>query len=248
MIKSKLLILAGIILTACIFSDTNAQVKFYRTNGGEIIFSNAMVQFENTQVNTNMRFTMFFHGQQQFNLDFGEYLGIFSGIGLRNVGFITEDLYQNVGFIGIDNSNPNWNKSTKIKRRSYSLGIPLALKIGKMGYMNLYGGAEYEWMFHYKQKMFIDKQKVKFSEWNSDRVNQFIPSVFAGIRLPKGINIKVRYYLDNFLNPSFTGIDFDENVDYSHFQTTGIWYISLAVLINNTKVKEMVGIEDGKKL
>ena len=212
----------------------------YHSSGGEIIFSGADVNFAGTDVNTNLRFTLFFHVQQHLNLDLTNNIGLFTGLNIRNVGLIQDDLYQNMGFSNIDNNHPNWNKSTKIKRRSYSLGFPLALKLGSFSrHFFLFAGGEYEWMFHYKQKMFIDGNKSKFTEWTSDRVNPWIPSVFAGVQFPQGIRLKFKYYLDDFLNSSFTGSDFGQEVDYSQFESTGIWYISLAFVISKKTVENL---------
>ena len=47
--------------------------------------------------------------------------------------------------------------------------------------------------------------------------------------------------MDDFLNPEFTGTDFSEQVDYSQFESTRIWYISLAFFINKAKIKELMG-------
>ncbi len=66
-------------------------------------------------------------------------------------------------------------------------------------------------------------------------MNEFLPSLFAGVQLPKGIRIKVKYYMDDFLNPGFRGIDFDENVDYSVFGTTGIYYVSLSFVTDRKR-------------
>ena len=212
----------------------------YHSSGGEIIFSGADVNFAGTDVNTNLRFTLFFHVQQHLNLDLTNNIGLFTGLNIRNVGLIQDDLYQNMGFSNIDNNHPNWNKSTKIKRRSYSLGFPLALKLGSFSrHFFLFAGGEYEWMFHYKQKLFIDGNKAKFTEWTSDRVNPWIPSVFAGVQFPQGIRLKFKYYLDDFLNSSFTGSDFGQEVDYSQFESTGIWYISLAFVISKKTVENL---------
>lgn len=220
--------------------STHAQ-RIYHSNGGEVIFSGADVNFNGTNANTNLRFTIFFHTQQLLNLDLTSHIGLYTGLAIRNVGLITEDLYQNVGFSGIDNTDPNWNKSTKVKRRSYSLGFPLAIKVGSLDKnFFVYAGGEYEWMFHYKQKLFIDDNKTKFTEWTSDRVNPWIPSLFAGIQFPQGFNLKFKYYMNDFLNPDFRGTDFGQAVDYSEFESSGMWYISLAVMINKKQVQKWI--------
>lgn len=236
--KRNLIVL--ILLMAIVTLEVKSQ-KIYHSNGGEIIFSGADVNFNGVDVNTNIRFTLFFHAQHHVNLDLTNNIGLFTGIGIRNVGLITEDLYQNMGFMDIDNTHPDYNKNTKLKRRSYSLGFPIALKIGSFSkHFFLFAGGEYEWMFHYKQKLFLNDEKRKFKEWTSDRVNPWIPSLFAGIQFPQGFRLKFKYYMDDFLNPAFTGIDFSEQVDYSQFESTGIWYISLAFFINKAKIKELM--------
>lgn len=216
--------------------------KVYHSNGGEIIFSGADVNFNGQSVNTNIRFTMFFHTQHLVNLDLGDHIGLYTGFGIRNVGMITEDLFQNVGFINVDNTHPDYGKSVKLKRRCYSLGFPLALKLGSFGkHFFIFGGYEYEWMFHYKQKLFIDGGKIKETEWTSNRVNSWIPSVFAGIQFPQGVRLKVRYYLEDFLNPGFAGTDFNKYpVDYSQFGSSGMWYISVAFFFNRNQIMEMI--------
>ncbi len=220
---------------------TNAQ-GIYHSNGGEIIFSGADVNFNGVNVNTNIRFTLFFHAQHHFNVDLTDNIGLFTGFGIRNVGLITDDLYQNVGFSDIDTEHPNWNKNTKVKRRSYSLGFPLAIKLGSFSKnFFLFAGGEYEWMFHYKQKLFIDDNKTKFTEWTSDRVNPWVPSLFAGVQFPQGFRLKFKYYMDDFLNTSFTGVDFGQNVDYSQFESTGMWYVSLAFFINKKQIQKLMG-------
>jgi len=234
-------IIIGAILLSLISFESNAQPNIYRSSGGEVIFSGADVRFNDVEVNTNMRFTLFFHTQQLLNIDLSSKFGLYTGAAIRNVGLITEDLYQNVGFGDIDNTHPNWNKNTKIKRRSYSLGFPLAFKLGTLNknYF-LYAGGEYEWMFHYKQKQFLDGNKTKFTEWGSKRVNTWVPSLFAGIQFPGGINLKLKYYMQNFLNTGFKGFDFGQEVDYSQFQSSGIWYISVAVMLNKKQLQKMM--------
>ncbi|MEN8228315.1 MAG: hypothetical protein ABFS38_09200 [Bacteroidota bacterium] len=227
--------------------ETHAQ-QIYHSNGGEVIFSGADVNFNGTDVNTNIRFTLFFHAQHHLNLDLTDNIGLFTGIGIRNVGLITEDLYQNVGFSNVDSDHQHWNKSTKLKRRSYSLGFPLAFKLGSFSkHFFMFAGGEYEWMFHYKQKLFIDDNKTKFREWTSDRVNPWVPSLFAGVQFPQGFRLKFKYYMDDFLNTSFTGEDFGQQVDYSQFESTGIWYVSVAFFINKKQLQKFIGGDFSEK-
>lgn len=222
-----------IILALC-FAFFNIQAqdqKVYMSTGGEIMFSGADINFNGTEVNTNVRFTLFFHMQQQLNFDLTNNIGLYTGIGIRNVGLIMEDYFQNVGY-DVDQNHPDYNKNTKIKHRSYALGFPIALKLGAFDKnFFAYGGAEYEWMFHYKQKKFIDGAKYKFKEWTSDRVNPWIPSWFVGVQFPGGFNLKFKYYMDDFLNSDFVGQDFGQDVDYSQFETSGIWYISFTTFV-----------------
>jgi len=229
-----------IIVLALLSLESNAQRMMYHSNGFEFILSGADVKFNDVNVNTNMRFTLFFHTQQHFNLDFNDHFGLFTGIGLRNVGFIVEDYYQNVGFSDIDPEHQNWNKNTKIKRRSYSLGFPLAFKIGSFDkHFFFFAGGEYEWMFHYKQKQFLDGNKSIYKEWNSNRVNSWIPSLFAGVQLPQGFRLKFKYYMEEFLNQDFSGVDFGQPVDYSDFKSTGMWYVSMAFFINKKDLAKL---------
>ncbi len=220
-----------LILSLTLFSLEAQKGNIYMASGGEIILSGADVVFNGTETNTNARFTIFFHVQQQVNFDLHQNVGLYTGFAIRNVGLIMEDYYQNVGY-DVDQTHINYNKNTKIKHRSYSLGFPLAIKVGSLDKnFFAYGGVEYEWMFHYKQKKFIDGDKYKFTNWNSDRVNTWIPSWFVGLQFPGGFNLKFKYYLDDFLNKDFTGQDFGVDVDYSQFESTGIWYISFATII-----------------
>jgi hypothetical protein len=191
--------------------------KVYTTSGGEIIFQSAIIESNGENLNTNIRFTLAFHLGELVHFDFGENIGIFSGIGVRNVGFITNE------------------EDIKIKFRSYNLGIPLALKIGSFK-KNLYvfGGAEYEWMFHFKQKTFRDGTKYKKSAWFSEQTPAFIPSVFAGIQFPEGFQLKFKYYLNDFLNHKYNGGPYE---NYTLLNKSQIWYISVSYMIRN-KSKE----------
>ena len=61
-------------------------------------------------------------------MDFSNSIGLYTGVAIRNVGFI------------YDTDLP-----TKTIRRSYNLGVPLALKLGVFDkHMYLFGGGEYD--------------------------------------------------------------------------------------------------------
>lgn len=215
--KIQLLFLA-IILAIPLF----AQNRIYTSNSSEIIFSFADVEKAGENVPTNLRFTMFFHLGQNINYDFNNHFGVFSGYGLRNVGFITE------------------NEDIKIKRRSYAFGIPLGIKAGLFDkHLYLYGGGEYSLFFHYKQKRFEGGTKTKYTEWFSERTQLFMPSAFGGIQFPGGINLKFRYYLKDFLNQDFRGKDFGEAVNYSQYDQTQVFYIALIFNFKKNMFKEL---------
>jgi hypothetical protein len=208
-----------------LLSLTVAAQKPYTVSGGEMIFQSALVEDPNGDaINTNLRFSGYFHFGEYVHFDMGDHIGLFSGIGMRNVGFIIEE------------------EDIKTKFRSYNLGIPIAVKAGSFA-RNLYvfGGAEYEWMFHFKQKVFDNGDKIKYNKWFSDRTPRFIPSVFAGMQFPAGIQLKFRYYLNNFLNNQYQGSGSYSDY-YAKYDKTRVWYISVSYMIKNNKIRESASV------
>ena len=57
---------------------------------------------------------------------------------------------------------------------------------------------------------------------------------------PGGLNLKFKYYLDDFLNTDFQGVDFGEEVDYSQFESSGVWYISMSLMLNRRQISKMM--------
>jgi len=217
--KKKLsFVIIAILMVVSFTSATHAQ-DVYTVTGTELLFQSGTIEKSGADVNTNLRFTLFFHLGEYVHFDMGNYVGLYTGVGVRNVGFITDE------------------GGIKTKYRSYMLGAPLALKLGSFkDRFYVYGGGEYEWMFTFKQKTFVDDQKIKYSEWFSNRTPDFIPSVFAGIQFPYGFNVKFKYYLKDFLNHDYQGSgDYD---DYTVFTKTQVWYISVSFQIRNSKMTE----------
>ena len=200
------------------YCTANAQ-STYTENGGEIIFSFSDVEYKGENLDTKMRFTMFLHFGRQRHYDFNNNFGLYSGFGLRNIGF-TGDYGEFVE-----------------KRRSFSLGVPASFKIGSFNdHMYFYGGGEYELFFHYKQKRRYSNSKPKYNEWFSNRTNRFMPSLFCGVQFPGGVNLKMKYYPKDFLNRSFRGTDFGQSVNYSDFSKTRIFYFAITY---NMKTKDL---------
>ena len=205
------------LLLFCTNLNASAQIEKYKTYSLEFIFSKANYSINENQISTPVRFTCFFHTSTNYHVDIGKYFGVFSGFGIRNVGFTSD------------------HGDTALKRRNYYIGIPLAIKLGNLKEDNyVFGGIEGEMGLNYKEKLFIHDKKVSVSsEWFSDKTPLFMPSVFAGINFKSGLNIKVKYYLKDFLKNGY---------DYSiasipKYQSTQsqIYYLALSYSIRNSK-------------
>ena len=187
--------LVFIILTAFIgFNNPlNAQSKFYTTAGGEMIFSFATIDNNGVGGDNVMRWSPVFNFQFFGNYDFSKNVGLIFGAAIRNVGYI-------------DNYPDPLNSNIKRKYRNYDFGIPVGIKVGNLDKLFFYTGYEIEFPFHYKEKTFIngDKQDSKVSVWFTKRTPALYHTVFAGIQLPYGLNVKVKYYFSNFFNEDFT--------------------------------------------
>lgn len=165
--------------------------KAYMTWGGDgPLLSFGNIKEAGEHVKNIPRFTLFFNVGHNFNYDFGNNFGIFTGLNLKNIGLITKDDQDSV----------------KLKRRVYTLGIPIGIKIGDLrrGRFFIFAGGSYDLAFNYKEKKFIDGDKVdKFNEWFSDRTAILMPSLFAGIRVSPGFGLKIQYYPNNFFNRDY---------------------------------------------
>lgn len=217
--KRVLTITAVLFVLASI--NAMAQSKVYKSSGGELIFSFADVQAPGEiDIRNVPRFSGFFHFQQLWNYDPADAVGFFSGVAMRNVGIITEP-----------------SDTFKLKQRAYALGIPLGIKLGSMDKkFFVFAGGEAEMLFHYKEKHFVNGDKVKKrSQWFSDKVNMFNPSLFAGVQLPGGANIKFKYYLFDFLNPDYTETVNGVEVKPYAGMKSQMMYVSLGFNIHKRK-------------
>jgi len=230
--------------------------KTYSVTSGEMIFSFSDMEFTDAFLDeypnaeltkTNLRYTIFFHLGEYWHIDFSNKLGILTGIGMRNVGMISnEKIPETIGSDLMINH--------KIIRRVYALGVPLGIKIGSFkDHVYFFGGGEYELAFHYKQKYWISHSrsgsKTKENEWFASQTPTFIPSVFGGVQLPGGINIKFKYYLLDFLNHNYSRINTNDNFevgDLTRYKTSHLFYVSLTWQLNTayiTKKEWQTGTE-----
>lgn len=220
--------------------------KTYSFTSGEMIFSFSNMEFTgdflaenpNAEISKNpLRFTAFFHLGQYWHIDFKNYFGILTGMGMRNVGLISDEKIPET--IGSDIMTDH-----KIIRRIYTIGVPLGLKIGSFrDHIYFFGGGEYELAFHYKQKYWKSHSrsgsKTKENEWFASQTPTFLPSVFGGVQLPGGINIKFKYYLTDFLNHDYSRTNTNgtfEVGDLTRYKTSQVFYISLSWQINTAYI------------
>lgn len=207
----KVLLIAVLFLAIGLHAQESQPAKSgYWSFASEMIFSFAQLDNAGNEEGNIMRWSPVFNLQSMYNYDLNKSFGLFTGVAVRNVGFIYEDPYD-----------PN---NTKFKFRTYNLGVPVGFKIGKMGDLLFFGGYEIELPITYKEKQFVNESKErKDLVWFSDKVEFFQHSVLAGVQLPYGATVKFKYYFSNFHNRDYVakvdGIDtkpydFKSNIFY----------------------------------
>jgi hypothetical protein len=125
----------------------------------------------------------------------------------------------------------------KVKRRSYTFGVPLSFKFGNFD-KNIYffAGGEMELLFHYKEKYWLNDVKYKSKEWFSNKTERWAPSVFGGVQFPGGGYIKFKYYFNDFLNHDYV----DSVYDFTSLTKTSMWYISVGWRFKTRSTKKMM--------
>jgi hypothetical protein len=173
--------------------------RWYLSNSFDgAMFSSAIFEKpgNNQTLLGSIRFSLINFGYN-FNYDFDEHFGFFTGLGIKNLGFIEK----------VEDST--------IKRRVYTLGIPIGFKLGNLQKRH-YGfvGGGIDAPFNYREKGFVKRNdKQKFSEWFSDRTPEFMPYLFAGFSYGSGSTFKLQYYPGNFFNQEYEEV---HNGVYSH--------------------------------
>ncbi len=223
MIKKVLFLITLITTTAY----CQAQ-KPYITSDGELILGFASINQSGTEESSIPRFTMFFHAQSLTHFDQSKNFGWFTGLGIRNVGFIYEQ-----------------DASTRKKFRTYNVGVPIGLKFGDMNGLYFYGGYELELPINYKEKTFINEKKEdKYNVWFSKRVPTIYNTVFVGVRFPRGVSLKFKYYLTPFFNTDYTQvINGITQMPYANLDVN-TFHIALTTMISKGKKVMWIKRED----
>lgn len=198
------------------FQKINAQEypQKYSSSGIEIIFSFADIQVTGVNTSTVMRFSPVLNLQYLYNIDLSPKFGLFTGMDLRNLGFIFKA-----------------DAGVKLKHRVYALGLPVGFKFGNLdkGFF-IYAGGQIEYAFNYKEKYFLnDSKESKDVYWFTDRVNIFQFSALIGVNLPYGFNLKFKYYFTDLMNTDY--LAYDENglqyKPYGAYESSKVFYFSL---------------------
>lgn len=225
--KTKTFLLVGVILIAVMSLRAQTQ-QFYTTSGGEMIFSFASIDDAGSDDGNIMRWSPVFNLQYLANYDVSKNIGFFSGVCVRNVGFIYDNYMA-----------PEAEVAVKKKFRNYTAGIPVGFKIGNLDEFFIYGGYEIEFPLNYKEKTFENEVKTdKFNVWFSNRVPAVYHTLLAGIQFPYGANLKFKYYLTNFHNKDFTET-LSDGTQVKPYGTlnANVFYVSLCFnLFRNNKI------------
>ncbi|MES2701987.1 MAG: hypothetical protein V4649_05065 [Bacteroidota bacterium] len=187
-----------------------------------LIFSTALIDVAGNEIRGKMRFTALFNLGLSFHYNPVRFIGFFTGIDVKNIGFIMDDPAGGTA-----------------KYRTYNVGVPLGIKLGNMANNGtcLFAGGGIDLPVNYKEKHFVIRdQKTKFNEWFSSRTPATMPYVFVGVKVSK-INFKAQYYPDNFLNPNFTNDN--GNKPYAAYKAN-ILYFSIGGTIHYHSKKGLV--------
>lgn len=139
------------------------------------------------QVKSILRFAPFVNYTLQAHKDFSNKFGIYTGVGIKNVGFITRE-----------NST-----DMTVKSRAYCISIPVGLKFGNFKedrYLFLSG--EFLTQLDYKEKVFTNGDKSKRKSFYDNDINLFNYSGAIGFNI-KGFMIGAEYTFGDFFSDKY---------------------------------------------
>ncbi len=153
--------------------------KLYGVFENKILFQQGFVQDSaGNNVTSILRFAPLVNYTLQAHKDFGNKFGIYTGIGCKNVGFISK--YDTL----------------VVKSRAYCLSIPLGIKFGNMDKETyFYLAGEFLAQIDYKEKVFFNGDKSKRN--NNNDINKINYSALIGFNM-KAFTVGIEYTLNNF--------------------------------------------------
>jgi len=166
--------------------------RSYQSSGFELAFTQPLLDYKGTDAGGVVRFAPVVQAQHVMNFDLGDHFGVFAGASVNNIGFIYDDP----------------DGVTRYKFRTYNLGIPLGIKLGRMNGGLLFAGYAIEWPLNYREKKFQYGDKIeRFTSWFSDRAEDPQQAVLLGFQSGQGVCLKVKYYFTNFHDQSFSEME-----------------------------------------
>jgi hypothetical protein len=156
--------------------------EVYWSGGFEWLLSAPVLDVDGSDRGGILRFAPFVNGRSLWNYDLSKRAGFFAGLSVSNLGFIYDA--------------PD---GSRYKFRTYNVGLPVGIKLGRMHGTLFFAGYELELPLNYKEKRFANERKEdKFNVWLSDRTEPWFHSVFIGFQGPGSSTLTLRYYLSNF--------------------------------------------------
>jgi hypothetical protein len=187
--KSLLLILSLLSIQSILFAQINKKVYVVFEN--KALFQMGLLKDSaGNKQNSSMRFAPFANLTLEMHKDLDITFGIYTGIGVKNVGFIYK---------------PNDSINSKVKSRAYSLCIPIGFKYGNIiEDKYLYVSAELLIQLGYKEKAFTNDGDISIRKnlYKSNPINIFNYCATIGYNY-KGYTIGVEYTLGNFYDPNY---------------------------------------------
>ncbi len=96
-----------------------------------MIFSWADVNYNGDENGAIMRWAPVLNIQSALNYDVAKSFGLFTGLAIRNVGYIYNNYVDREGY------------TVKKKFRTYNIGIPVGIKVGNLDKLFIYAGYDF---------------------------------------------------------------------------------------------------------
>ncbi|MCQ2605519.1 MAG: hypothetical protein MJ204_03120 [Bacteroidales bacterium] len=220
--------LLTILFICCsIFSIGQNDKKIYFTNAPELTFQIPEMTIINNSADKGIRTTYLLNIPYTMHINCGKYFGFMPSLNIKNIGFKTK------------NEQIDSIEYAKVKRSLITTGASLAIKFGLLqkglwGYIG--GGIDLSLLYRQKKYEPSKNNKViKESAWLSDATETWIPSLYVGIQLPEGLNIKFAYYYQDLLNKQYNG----SLGDFTNITKSQLFTISASIVIPDFKLSDI---------